>query len=157
TAQLRTQLKIVFDAARETANNELGNVVPADFIYKEIASDLLNTGMLQREYHETIAGLTNQGRDGQLKSRLCALIFLISKLRIEGAPDEGVRATAETLADLLVEDLKNDGAKLRQEVPALLKALVDEGKLMLVENEYLLQTREGANWNQDYNRRRSQI
>jgi hypothetical protein len=157
TAQLRTQLKIVFDAAQETANNDLGNVVPADFIYNEIATDLLNTGMLQREYHEIITQLTENGREGRLKSRLCALIFLISKLPREAGADDGVRATAETLADLLVEDLKNDGAKLRQEVPALLKALVDEGKLMLVENEYLLQTREGANWNQDYNRRRSQI
>ena len=61
------------------------------------------------------------------------------------------------LADLLVEDLKNDGSKLRQEVPVLLKELVDSGKLMLVENEYLLQTKEGANWNQDFNRRRGQI
>ena len=37
TAQLRTQLKIVFDAARDTAEDDLGNVVPADFIYNEIA------------------------------------------------------------------------------------------------------------------------
>ncbi len=157
TAQLRTQLKIVFDAARDTADHDVGNVVPADFIYNEIATDLLNTGMLQREYHEAIAELADKSREGQLKSRLCALIFLISKLPREVGADDGVRATAETLSDLLVEDLKNDGAKLRQEVPPLLKDLVDKGKLMLVENEYLLQTREGANWNQDFNRRRSQI
>lgn len=158
TAQLRTQLKIVFDAAKETATSDLGNVVAGDFIYNEIATDLLNTGMLQREYHETISELADTTREGQLKSRLCTLIFLISKLPRQAGADDGVRATAETLADLLVEDLKNDGAKLRQEVPALLKALVDAGKLMFVENdEYLLQTKEGANWNQDYNRRRGQI
>jgi hypothetical protein len=157
TAQLRTQLKIVFDAAKETAKDDLGNVVAGDFIYNEIATDLLNTGMLQREYHETISELADKSREGQLKSRLCTLIFLISKLPRQAGADDGVRATAETLADLLVEDLKNDGARLRQEVPALLKELVDAGKLMLVENEYLLQTKEGANWNQDYNRRRGQI
>ena len=157
TAQLRTQLKIVFDAAKETAQNDVGNIVAADFIYNEIATDLLNTGMLQREYHEAIAELADKSREGQLKSRLCALIFLISKLPREVGADDGVRATAETLADLLVEDLKNDGAKLRQEVPTLLQDLVDKGKLMVIENEYLLQTREGANWNQDYNRRRAQI
>jgi len=157
TAQLRTQLKIVYDAARDTADRDLGNVVPADFIYNEIATDLLNTGMLQREYHEAIAELADKTREGQLKSRLCALIFLISKLPRDVGADDGVKATAETLADLLVEDLKSDGAKLRQEVPALLKELADKGKLMVVENEYLLQTREGANWNQDFNRRRGQI
>jgi len=157
TAQLRTQLKIVFDAARETAKDDLGNVVAADFIYNEIAADLLNTGMLQREYHEAIAELADKRREGKLKSRLCALIFLISKLPREAGADDGVRATADTLADLLVEDLKNDGSKLRQEVPVLLKELVDSGKLMLVESEYLLQTKEGANWNQDFNRRRGQI
>jgi|RhiMetdeSRZDD1v2_1073273.scaffolds.fasta_scaffold59081_5 hypothetical protein len=36
--------------------------------------------MLQREYDEVIKGLADNTRDGQLKSRLCALIFLISKL-----------------------------------------------------------------------------
>ena len=94
TAQLRTQLKIVFDAAKETAKDDLGNVVPADFIYNEIATDLFNTGMLQREYHETIAELADKSREGQLKSRLCALIFLISKLPREAGADDGVRATA---------------------------------------------------------------
>ena len=57
-------------------NDDLGNVVPADFIYNEIATDLLNTGMLQREYHEIIAELADNSREGQLKSRLCALDFL---------------------------------------------------------------------------------
>ena len=33
SAQLRTQLKIVFDATRETAEKPIGTVVPADFIY----------------------------------------------------------------------------------------------------------------------------
>ena len=100
----------MFDAARETAKDDLGNVVAADFIYNEIAADLLNTGMLQREYYETIAELADNSREGKLKSRLCALIFLISKLPREAGADDGVRATADTLADLLVEDLKNDGS-----------------------------------------------
>jgi hypothetical protein len=157
TAQLRTQLKIVFDAAKETADYDLGKVVAGDFIYNEIATDLLNTGMLQREYHEIISELADKTPKGQLKSRLCTLIFLVSKLPRQAGADDRVRATAEMLADLLVEDLKSDGAKLRQEIPTVLKELVDAGKLMLVDSEYLLQTKEGANWNQDYSRRRSQI
>ena len=53
--------------------------------------------------------------------------------------------------------LRTTAASFVRKYPALLKELVDKGKLMLVENEYLLQTKEGANWNQDFNRRRGQI
>lgn len=157
TAQLRTQLMIVFEAARATADATLGHVVSADYIYDQLAADLLNTGILQKEYHETIMGLHDGTHAGNLKSRLCALIFLISQLPRTGSADDGVRATAENLADLLVEDLAKDGARLRQEVPALLDDLVSQGKLMKVENEYVLQTREGAAWSHFYNNRRTQL
>jgi len=153
TAQLRSQLKIVYNAARESADKPLGVVVPADFLYGEKATDLLNSGELQRDIHEIIAG---QG-EGTLKSRLCALIFLIHKLPRSAGADDGVRATAESLADLLVEDLKNDGAKLRQGVPKLLDELLAQGKIMQVDNEYCLQTREGATWNHDFTSRRTHI
>jgi hypothetical protein len=57
--------------------------------------------------------------------------------------------------DLLVSDLKNDRPKLEQQVPKLLKQLVDAGQLMSVETEYRLQTREGALWTNDFNHRRT--
>lgn len=157
TAQLRTQLKIVFDAARESADWKIGSVVPADYIYDQIATDLLNTGILQREYHEIILGERDKSTDGELRSRLCALIFLISQLPRTAGADDNVRATEENLADLLVCDLSKDGQDLRQKVPGLLEALVARGKLMRVDNEYCLQTREGAGWNHDFNQRRSRI
>ncbi len=47
------------------------------------------------------------------------------------------------------------GQKLEQQVPKLLKQLVDAGQLMAVETEYRLQTREGALWTHDFNRRRT--
>lgn len=156
-AQLRTQLKIVFDATRETAERPLGTVVPVDYIYDQIADDLLNTGQLEREYHEIIRGLKDGTPKGQLRSRACAAAFLCGKLPREGAGDDGVRATADTIADLLVEDLAQDGPKLRQDVPKVLKSLVDEGKLMVVGDEYRLQTREGVQWNHDFNRRRTSV
>ncbi|OGG45687.1 MAG: hypothetical protein A3F84_14490 [Candidatus Handelsmanbacteria bacterium RIFCSPLOWO2_12_FULL_64_10] len=156
SAQLRTQLKIVFEAARDSAKDLLGSVAPADFIYDQISSDLLNTGILQHEYHEIIAGLRNGPPAGVLQSRLCALMFLIPHLPRTGAADDGVRATADTLADLLVADLQKDGPRLRQEVPKLLEELVTQGKAMKVEDEYCLQTREGADWNHDFNRRRTE-
>lgn len=151
TAQLRTQLKIIFDAARLSADKPLGSVVPADFVYDQISTDLLNTGIIQREYYENILSLRDKTPSGTMKSRLCALMFLISQLPRSSGADDGVRATPETLADLLVEDLSQDGAKLRQEVPGLLQELVTQGKVMQIEdNEYVLQTLEGARWTHEY-------
>lgn len=157
SAQLRTQLKIVFDATRETAEKPLGTVVPADFIYDQIATDLLNTGELEREYDEIIKKQRDKTPQGELRSRLCALIFLINKLPTTPGADDGVRANAETLADLLISDLVKDGPILRQEIPEQLKQLVDAGHLMLVGNEYRLQTREGAKWTHEVNRRRTAV
>lgn len=156
-AQLRTQLKIVFDATRETAEKPLGTVVPADFIYDQIATDLLNTGELEREYDEIIKKQRDKTPQGELRSRLCALIFLINKLPTTPGADDGVRANVETLSDLLVADLAKDGPLLRGEIPKSLKQLVDAGHLMMVESEYRLQTREGAKWTHDFNRRRTGV
>ncbi len=154
-AQLRSQLQIVFEATRQTAPSELGTVVPADFIYDQISTDLINSGELEREYDEIIRKQRDGTKDGELRSSLCALIFLIGKLPRTPGADDGVRATAETLVDLLIGDLKTDRPKLEQSVPKLLKQLVDSGQLMAVENEFHLQTREGARWTHDFNRRRT--
>jgi len=154
-AQLRSQLQIVFEATRQTAAASVGTVVPADFIYDQISTDLINSGELEREYDEIIRKQRDGTKDGDLRSSLCALIFLIGKLPRSPGADDGVRANAETLVDLLVSNLKSDRTKLEQQVPKLLKHLVDTGQLMAVETEYRLQTREGARWTHDFNRRRA--
>lgn len=154
-AQLRSQLQIVFEATRYTASAPVGTVVPADFIYDQISTDLLNSGELEREYDEIIRKQRDGTQDGDLRSSLCALIFLIGKLPRTPGADDGVRATAETLVDLLVSDLKGDRPKFEQQVPTLLKQLVDAGHIMAVDTEYRLQTREGALWTHDFNRRRT--
>lgn len=154
-AQLRSQLQIVFEATRQTAAAPVGTVVPADFIYDQISTDLLNSGELEREYDEIIRKQRDGTKEGELRSSLCALIFLIGKLPRTPGADDGVRANADTLVDLLVSDLKNDRPRLEQQVPRLLKQLVDAGQLMAVETEYRLQTREGARWTHDFNRRRT--
>jgi len=154
-AQLRSQLQVVFEATRQTAAASVGTVVPADFIYDQISTDLLNSGELEREYNEIILKQRDGTTDGALRSSLCSLIFLIGKLPRTPGADDGVRANAETLVDLLVSDLKNDRPRLEQQVPKLLKQLVDAGQLMAVETEYRLQTREGALWTHDFNRRRA--
>lgn len=154
-AQLRSQLQIVFEATRQTAAAAVGTVVPADFIYDQISTDLLNSGELEREYDEIIRKQRDGTPDGTLRSSLCAVIFLIGKLPRSPGVDDGVRANAETLVDLLITDLKNDRPRLEQQVPKLLKQMEDDGHLMAVESEYRLQTREGVLWTHDFNRRRA--
>ena len=156
--QLRTQLRIVYEAIRHTADAPLGTVAPADFLFEQISQDLLQTGVLLREIHETIVKQRGGGAgDGELKSRLCALVFLIRKLPREPGADVGVRATAGTLADLLVEDLARDGARQRGKLPALLDELVNTGTLMKLDNEYSLQTQESSNWQAEFRNRRGRI
>jgi hypothetical protein len=154
-AQLRSQLQIVFEATKHTASEPLGSVVPADFIYDQVSVDLLNSGELEREYDEIIRGPRDGSKEGALRSSLCALIFLIGKLPRTPGADDGVRATEETLVDLLVRDLASDRPRLQELVPKLLKDLVARGQLMAVESEYRLQTREGARWTHEFNRRRT--
>jgi hypothetical protein len=152
---LRSQLQIVFEATRQTAAASVGTIMPADFIYDQISTDLINSGELEREYDEIIRKQHDGTKDGDLRSSLCALIFLIGKLPRSPGADDGVRANTETLVDLLVSDLKNDRPNLEQQIPTLLKQLVDAGQLMAVETEYRLQTREGARWTHEFNRRRT--
>jgi hypothetical protein len=156
-AQLRSQLQIVFEATRQTAAASVGTVVPADFIYDQISPDLINSGELEREYNEIILKQRDGTKDGDLRSSLCALIFLIGKLPRTPGADDGVRANAETLVDLLVSDLRNDRPKLEQKVPKLLTQLVAAGNIMAVESEYRLQTREGVLWTHDFNRHRTAV
>ena len=155
--QLRTQLRIVYDAIRRTADDPLGTVVPADFLFEEISARLLQSGVLLREVNETIASQHDGSPDGRLKSRLCALVFLIRKLPREAGVDIGVRATAAVLADLLVTDLAKDGASLRGQLPKQLDELVATGTLMKLDDEYSLQTRESSEWEAEFRNRQTKL
>lgn len=150
--QLRTQLRVVHEAVKQVADKPLGWVVPADAIFDQLRPDMLQTGALLREVASTIDELADEQPDGELFSRLCKLIFLISKVPTEGLfADPGIRPTADTLADLLVEDLNTGGAALRQQVPQVLSELANRGILLPVAGgEYRLQTKEGAEWQQAY-------
>jgi hypothetical protein len=156
-AQLRSQLAIVYDAVAATADLLVGNVVDAAFIYESsVKSKMLQSGVLLQEIAETIARQKRE-EDGELRFRLCALIFLIGQLPREGPADAGVRANAETLADLLVTDLTQSSAELRKKIPELLEKLVASSAVMQVEDEYRMQTREGSEWNQAFQKARNEL
>lgn len=154
---LRTQLKIVHEAARSVADEALGTVIGADFVFRSESASMLQSGVLLKEIDELIRGLDDGTPDGALKSRAAALVFLISQLPHDGVGDTGVRATAPVLADLLVEDLSSDGARLRKDVPRIMEELVDAGRVMKLGDEFRLQTAEGAEWTQEFNQRRAAI
>jgi len=147
----------VHEAAASVAGAPVGHVVGADFLYEEQSPGMLQSGVLLKEIDELVRGLRGDGADGELKSRICALVFLISQIPSRTIGGEtGLRATAPFIADLLVEDLA-DGARLRRRVPELLDALVSDGRLMRVDDEYRLQTEESAEWEKDYRSRLAAI
>ena len=157
-AQLRNQLWIVYDAVKQSAEWALGNVVSGAFIYDaSIKSSALKSGTLLQEIAETIAKQKKED-DGELRYQICALIFLIGQLPHNNEPlDAGIRAEAETIADLLVTDLTRSSSDLRKKVPELLEKLVASGAIMQVENEYRMQTREGSEWNQMFLEARNKL
>jgi len=147
--QLRTQLRIVLEATKRVADRELGFVIPADVIYDELESDLQMSGILPRETATGIAQLA-AGNDG-LAKRIAGLVFLIGKLPKEGPGAPGLRASTETIADLLIDDLRDAGA-LRQRVPDVVRALLETGKLIEVEGQLLVQTPTASEWQAEFRR-----
>jgi hypothetical protein len=148
--QLRSQLKVVHEATQRVAGKPIGTVVPSDVLYDIQAPSMLQTGVLLREIEELIQTERQRGSQGELRARLLMLVFLVNALPRSGFADTGVRPTAAHLADLLVDDLASAGEALRRDVPQLLDELVAEDKLQKVEDEYQLQTGEGAEWTRDY-------
>lgn len=148
--QLRTQLRVVLDATREVAGRELGVAVPADRIYDEQESALQQSGALPAVTAQFISDLTNDSEHGTLASRVAKAVFIIGKLPKEGPSATGLRATNDTIADLLIEDLRTDGARVRERVPVITKRLAERGVLLEVEGAYLLQTPAAAEWAADY-------
>lgn len=153
SGMLRSQLRIIHDALQELAEEPLGTVVPADFMFEQLQPNLVQQGVLLRELDETIRKLDDNTPEGKLKRRICGLIFLVRKIPREAGFDIGIRATPEMLADLLVSDLRNDGSDLRKQVPLMLDQLVEDGVLLKDETEYNLQTKEYSDWDREYRNR----
>jgi len=149
-SQLRSQLRILHDTLAGMADGEIGAVIPADALYDNIASNLVNTGVLLNEIELRIRQLDDGTATGKLCKRICGLVFLISKLPREGGVDLGVRATARVIADLMVDNITADSGPLRKQIETELERLASDGTLMKVGDEYRLQTTEGAEWDRAY-------
>ena len=154
-SQLRSQLRILYDALARLADLPLGQVVPGDELFDSLAPEMVNTGVLLREINERIVKVGET--EGLLARRICGLVFLIGRLARDAGADTGVRATSDHLADLLVNDLATDNARLRGEVDATLGKLASDGILMRVGDEYRLQTRQGAEWDREFRIRQTRL
>ncbi len=153
-SQLRSQLRIIHDSLAKIAQQPIGRVIPTDDLYEALAPELVAMAVLPREISERIAALGQNGKpDSILKQRICATIFLISQLPRSSGADLGIRATKDHIADLLVEDFTADNGRLRAEVERLVQELSDASVLMRVGDEYLMQTQEGRDWDQEFRKR----
>ncbi|WP_182875480.1 BREX system P-loop protein BrxC [Mycobacteroides abscessus] len=152
--QLRSQLRIVHEANRMVAPEPVGTAVGADFLYTQKNEDLNGAGLLLKETQTLIH---EQGQKDDLRGRILGLIHLIGLLPTSGHGDIGVRATADHIVDLLVEDLAHDGDRLRQKVPTVLEALAAEGILQQDGEEFRLQTKAGREWDEAFRRHHAQV
>jgi hypothetical protein len=150
--QLRSQLRLAFEAVKSTSKSNLGAIVGGDFIYDEIRQRLRQSNQISAEIADSIDALQ---RDGHLlKARALKAVFLLSRVISSSAADTGLKTDAQSIADLLVDDLKADNSALRANVKVALEELVESPhrKLMRVASaaggieEYRLQTKESAEW-----------
>lgn len=154
-SQLRSQLRVVHEAVLATAEAPLGHVVSGDFLYDQIAANLVSTAQLPKEVFENVQRFAVGDADSQLKARLLKLVYLINKLPADAALDIGLKATEDALADLLVTDLAAGSAELRKKLPALLDELQNKDRLVMAlvggsGTEYRLQTRESSAWYDEF-------
>ena len=114
-------------------------------------ASLQQGGTLPTVTAQLIADLDDGSPAGTLDARIAKLVFLIGKLPKDGPNPTGLKATNDTIADLLIEDLRTDGERLRALVPDATDALAKRGILLEVEDKtYLLQTPAAAEWSAEY-------
>jgi len=139
------------------ADGDLGAVIPSSDLYRVLAPDLVNKGVLLNEISTRIQRLDDGTDDGALKQSLCGLIFLIGKLPREGAVDLGIRADAATLADLEIASVTENSGPFRKRVEELLEELARDGVTMKIGNEYRLQTTEGSEWDRSFREKQQAV
>src|SRR3546814_7728301 len=143
------------EAVLATASAPLGHGVSADFLYDQIAANLVATAQLPKEVFENVQRFAAGDERSQLKSKLLKLIYLINKLPADAALDIGLKATDDILADLLVTNLAAGSAELRKQLPELLDELQNHDRLIMAMagsqgTEYRLQTRESRAWYDEF-------
>ncbi len=149
SGQLRSQLRIVDESIKLVALKELGFIVPADFIFVQKQSQLLQNALLLNETNNLIEERKAKGGDSVLEGRILSVVFLIDHLP-KDLPGMRLKSDEKTIADLLIDNLNESSDTFRNKVKKCIKKLTDEKVLMQISDEFKLQTRVGAEWEQEF-------
>ena len=152
-SQLRNQLSMAHKVIQTNLDEAVPHVIAADYLYFDSADKLLQARILPRKVHEETMSWIKGTADQQLVARACGLVFLINKLS-SGNDELGMKATSDTVADLMVQDLHAGSTELRTKLPGLLDKC---DLLMKVGDEYRIQTEESAAWTDEFLSQRSQL
>ena len=149
SGQLRNQLRLIDDSLKTIAEKEVGSVVPADFIFTQTRADLIQAGLLLNDTSNLIQGKKAKGGDVEIEGRILSAVFLLDQIT-SNISDTGIKSNDNTIADLLIDNLNLNSDAFRTKVKGLIKKLVDEKVLMPINDEYKLQTKIGAEWEQEF-------
>ena len=149
SGQLRNQLRLIDDSLKTIAEKEVGSVVPADFIFTQTRADLIQAGLLLNDTSNLIQGKKAKGGDEEIEGRILSAVFLLDQIT-SNISDTGIKSNDNTIADLLIDNLNVNSDAFRTKVKGLIKKLVDEKVLMPINDEYKLQTKVGAEWEQEF-------
>jgi hypothetical protein len=149
SGQLRNQLRLIDDSLKTIAEKEIGSVVPADFIFTQTRADLIQAGLLLNDTSNLIQGKKAKGGDEEIEGRILSAVFLLDQIT-SNISDTGIKSNDNTIADILIDNLNVNSDAFRTKVKGLVKKLVDEKVLMPIHDEYKLQTKIGAEWEQEF-------
>lgn len=149
SGQLRNQLRLIDDSLKTIAEKEIGQIVPADFIFTQTRADLIQAGLLLNDTSNLIQGKKAQGGDAEIEGRILSAVFLLDQIT-SNIPDTGLKSNEHTIADLLIDNLNTNSDTFRTKVKGLIKKLVEEKVLMPINDEFKLQTKIGAEWEQEF-------
>lgn len=151
--QLRNQLSMIHKVIKTNITEDLGSVVPADYLYFDSADKLLQARILPRKVHQKTMSWIEGSEDEKLMARASGLVFLINKLA--GSNNEiGIKSNVDTMADLMVTNLSQGSSSIRSKLPGLMEKCE---LLIKVKDEYRIQTEESSAWNDEFLSQRSAL
>jgi hypothetical protein len=150
SGQLRSQLRIIDESVKSVANNNLGEVIPADFIFEQKKQQLIQNALLLNEQSNIMEELAGKGGDHNLKARILSVVFLIDLLP-KDTQKYKLKSDKKTISDLLIDTLNEPSDHFRNKVEQLIDELVNQDRYLIpVDDEFKLQTRVGAEWERDF-------
>lgn len=149
SGQLRNQLRVIDDSLKSIAELEVGQIVPADFIFYQNPTQLIQVGLLSNETSNLIQERRAKAGDSGIEGRILSAVFLLDQITSNNH-QTGLKSNENTIADLLIDNLNVNSDAFRSKVKVLVKKLVDEKVLMPINDEYKLQTKIGAEWEQEF-------